>query len=228
MDDPRLPSIRRCATDEDRRLCFRLRYDVYLSEQKKRYAADHINGELHDSLDPGSELLIAVTPLGMVVGTVRVTFCDHPAFPKELSDQLHLDALAGRDRASVSFTSRLVIAPGWRNTNLFRDLVCEAYRVGAPSSVNISLITCRRALVPLFTHLGYERYGEAFVDADAGLQQPMLIVPRDLDHLRRTASPFLALALDLPVDRQVRSHVDAVVREIDTNMREHALAGGER
>lgn len=184
-------------TPLERAQCFRLRYEVYVGEQRKDYQADHERGELCDALDDGSTLLAALSADGVVLGTVRVTSCDHPRFSPTLATHLQLDAISRGNRRAVTFTSRLAIARSARHTPVFRDLVCEAYRVGAPAHVSVSVMTCRRRLLPIFEHLGYRPYGDEFVDDAAGPQQPMMLVVRDLDHLRAAGSPFLDLASQL-------------------------------
>jgi predicted GNAT family N-acyltransferase len=137
-------------------------YDVYVTEMGRvQPEADHGAKVSTDSLDRTATVLAAIDgPSGRVVGTVRLNFGDVGGLGsyEELYD---LARLSPQERASLSITTRLMVAPEVRGTSLVVRLIREAFRVVRSRRVTHDFIDCNEHLVPLFARLGYRPWARA-------------------------------------------------------------------
>lgn len=186
------PEVRWAESPDEREAIYRLRYDVYVREQDKTYAAaDHGARTLSDPLDAASRLWYAAHS-GSLVGSLRVTVV-RPCFDASLLEpRLQLRAFPCTDDRPLSFSSRFVVGPSLRGTAVMSSLVVHAYAHVRSLGVPFDLMTTSPALVPLFERLGYVRYThDAIETADAGVLIPMALATGDHDHLRDVRSAFL-------------------------------------
>jgi hypothetical protein len=69
-------------------------------------------------------------------------------------------------------------------------------------------------LFPLYARLGYIRTGADFVDPNFGPVWSIIWCLRDLARMRRTGSPLLAVAADLPDDAAGRALLGDVLSRV--------------
>jgi hypothetical protein len=187
--------IRIAATPEEREALCRFRYQVYVEELgKKLRHANHGEGMLREPLDDDSVLLYALEG-NAVLGTLRWTPCAPHLLAPQLCRALDLPRFTRLVRPErISFTSRFMVAAHCRKSLIAGKLVQTAYHLAREQGVQFDFIHVSPALVPLYEHVGHRRYAGSFIDPDAGIQVPMVLVLEDVEHLGSVRSPILRLA----------------------------------
>jgi predicted GNAT family N-acyltransferase len=182
-------------TPEERHAIYRFRYDVYVEEMGKnpRYA-NHTDRVLKDDLDETATLLYLKID-DRIVATVRRNALPISSLSVTLRKALAIDRFTAEfSEAQLCFDSRFMIAPEWRNSFAAGLIVAEVYRLGREQGVQFDFSHASPWLVPFYENLGFRRYTSNFLDEDAGLQIPMVMLLEDVDHLRSVHSPFYRLA----------------------------------
>lgn len=184
-------------TDEaERDAVYRFRYDIYVREMGKvdLDEADHARRWIKDDADDDAVLYVAraVEPdgtAGAIVGTLRTLHgdADVPAVYHALDGFSRFEAFAPQ---ALSFTGRLMVAPGGRGGAAMPALVNRAYADGLDSPVQFDFCVCTPGLVDLYEHLGYRRFTGNVADPVLGYMVPLVLVLRDGDHLRTIRSPL--------------------------------------
>lgn len=182
-----------------REAVFRFRYDVYVREMGKvgMAAADHAAGRLTDPEDAHAHLYVATGSDGALVGTLRVATGGH-GIPETFRSLPGFDRFSGFPPEALSFTSRLMVAPGARGSTALNGLIGRAYRDMLDSPVQVDFCACVPGLVDLYEHLGYRRFTDNVVDPVVGYQVPLALVLRDGEHLSAIRSPLWRLLRDHP------------------------------
>ncbi|MGB1111272.1 MAG: N-acyl amino acid synthase FeeM domain-containing protein, partial [Gammaproteobacteria bacterium] len=174
-----------------RRAVFAFRYQVYVEQMGKQPAgADHENGLLTDSADDDASILY-LSHGANPIATLRLNggpFSDH------LSRDYGLERFSRFADASLSASSRLMIAAEWRGSSVLGTLLREAYRMARTNGSRFDFCYCTPALVSFYEQLGYRRYKSGFEVPGLGYRVPLVLVSGDLEHLQRVRSPFLKLA----------------------------------
>jgi predicted GNAT family N-acyltransferase len=186
-------TVKIATTFEEKQKNYRFRYQVYVEEMcKKPKAANHVDRTLTDSLDETGILLYA-TYEDEIIATLRRNFLDTTDLPGTIPQKLSIADFI-HPQSQLSISTRLMIAPEWRRSTTVGAIVAEAYKQGRERDLQFDFVHCAPWLVPFYENLGYRRYTQHFLDADAGLQIPMILVMEDIEHLRRVRSPFYRLA----------------------------------
>lgn len=186
-------------TPEERHAIYRFRYNVYVEEMGKnpRYA-NHTERILKDELDDTATLLYLMID-GNIAATVRRNLLHLTPLPATLRMALQIDRFMDAFPASaLSFDSRFMVAPKWRNSFVAGLIVTEVYRMARQQGIQFDFSHASPWLVPFYENLGFRRYTDNFLDEDAGLQIPMVSLFEDIEHLRLVHSPFYRLARRLP------------------------------
>ena len=182
-------------TPEEKREVYQFRYRVYIEEMKKslRYA-NHAEKILKDQLDE-TAMLLYIKFENEIVATVRKNLLDSSSLPEHLSRVFAIDRFTAAFPAhTLSFGSRLMVAPQWRNSSVLGMIVMAFYRDARARNLQFDFSHAAPWLVPFYENLGYRRYADHFLDEDAGLQIPMVFLVEDVEHLRAVRSPFYRLA----------------------------------
>lgn len=185
-------------TAEERQMIYQFRYQVYVEEMGKnpRYA-DHSQKQLKDKLDDIATLLYLKID-GEIAATLRHNPLHFSSLPEALQHALALDRFTARFAdAALSFSSRFMIAPQWRNSLAAGAIVTEIYKIARDHGTQFDFSHASPWLVPFYENLGYRRYMDNFLDQDAGLQVPMVLLLEDIEHLRAVRSPFYRSARKL-------------------------------
>jgi len=186
-------------TPEERQAIYQFRYNVYVEEMGKnpRYA-NHAERLLKDELDDTATLLYLMVD-GKMAATVRRNLLHLSSLPTTLNQALQIDRFKAAFPAStLSFDSRFMVAPEWRNSFVAGLIVTEVYKMARQQGVQFDFSHASPWLVPFYENLGFRRYTDNFLDEDAGLQIPMVSLFEDIEHLRLVRSPFYRLARHLP------------------------------
>jgi predicted GNAT family N-acyltransferase len=194
-------------TPRDRIEAYRLRYAVYIAEQKKLYP-DANNAEciLTDDLDDVATTIIASRG-EEVIGTMRNNWFDAPAVRSRYDSVTSLEFVSAFNPADISISSRLAVASTERSGEVRSALFNASYRYGILRNTKLNFIFCRPALTRLFRGYGWRLYGQPIHDSSAGLQDRLVLVMDDIEHLMKVNSPFVTLARDLGVRPKQRNHL---------------------
>ena len=190
--------LRLAASDDQRLAVYRLRYDVYIDELRYHLPlADHAQRAMHDDLESGSELIMALED-GRVVGSLRVHLGGDGGLPDAFIDNFDIARFVSHlpiDRIMVA--SRFVVRTSHRRRSLSFRLIEFAFRMAAERGMELAFIECLPHLIPLYQKLGFRRVGPGFYRDDSGVLSPMCLVVRDLAYLKERRSPLYATARQL-------------------------------
>lgn len=193
MTDALPLTITEASTPADRDEILRFRYDIYVREMGKisMVEADHANGVLRDFEDADGRLYAARSG-GGIVGTLRV-FPGRYGVPQRFAHIADFQRFRAFPAEALTFSGRLMVAPGSRGTPALNALVARAYADGLNSPAQFDFCTCAPGLVDLYEHLGYRRFTSNVVDPVIGYQVPLVLVLRDTEHLTAIRSPLLRI-----------------------------------
>ncbi len=187
-------AIRLAEDKETKEAIDRLRYQVHIEEMGKTVAsADHESRQLKDSLDEGAIQFYAETDEG-IIAALRLNFGDTGLGDETLQEEYELARFSHFSPSSLSFSSRLVVAPEWRGHAVLARLLYTGYEYGRERGVQINFCNCAPALLQLYERLGYRRYKANFTDSDVGYRIPLLLICEDVEHFQTVRSPFLRLS----------------------------------
>lgn len=185
--------IRKVVSRSEIEAVFRLRYEVYLEElQRTQLHADHESRRLEEPLD-ATGAITAAFDNGKVVGTLRSNYCRD----SDLTTYRELYQMAQVEVSpeATSVTTKLLIAPAYRNTVLALRLAAATYQDGLRDGIEDNFIDVYPARIPFFERLGFRVHlAEAF-HPEFGCVTVMHLRLRDEGHLRRVGSPFLGYLL---------------------------------
>ena len=183
----------------DRRAAFRLRYEVYIAEQRKPYPeANHEDRILTDELDAEGEIVI-VKDKGEVLGTVRTNSLASPLAHAKYCEVLGIQELPDMNLSRSVVSSRLATNAGHRRAVVRSMLFEKIYEHQLTRGTRHCFAVCAPPLVRMFRRYGFREYAMPIHDAIAGTLHRTLLVLDDLDHLRGIHSPFVAIAEKLGV-----------------------------
>lgn len=190
-------------TEAEREEIYRFRYDVYVREMGKLDMddADHAGRRVHDLLDDVATLYVARQKSedgsDVIVGTLRLV-SGADAVPQRFLGLPAFDRFHDFDDAALSFTSRLMVAPGQRGSVAMHALVARAYGDALDGPTQFDFCICAPGLVELYEHLGYRRFTGNVADPVIGYMVPLVLVARDAEHLRAVRSPLWRLLRNHP------------------------------
>jgi predicted GNAT family N-acyltransferase len=183
------------ATESERQAIYRFRYQVYVEEmQKQPRSADHQTKTLTDALDETATLLYIMQD-DQIIATLRRNRLEHCQLPDSLEQKLGLEQFTQAfSRSVLSFSSRLVVAPAYRNSLALGSLLLEAYRMAREQGIQFDFLHTAPWLLPFYKGLGYRCYAPHFLESDVGLQIPQVLLLEDIDYLQTLRSPLLRIA----------------------------------
>ena len=132
---------------------------------------------------------------GAVVGCLRLHTSDMIAPTQDMSHIYGLDAFVDFSPKYLSFTDHMVIGERWRGSHAPALMTAAAFKLARSDGAHFDFTYCPPALVGLYEKIGYRTYSSEYLEADAGLQIPMILVMDDIDHLQAINSPFAKLAV---------------------------------
>ena len=167
---------------------YQLRYKVYVEElgRTQKYA-NHELKEIKEPLDDTAHNIVAVLD-NKIVGTVRFHFAensDNSYYEKVYK----LKAFERYYPSSLSYVTKLIVLPEFRNTKLALKLAVACYELGVERTY-LNIIDCYAQMVPFFLQLGYRFYTENTFHPEYGEVTPMVLLSHDFEHLQKVNSPF--------------------------------------
>lgn len=182
-------------TPEEKQAIYRFRYQVYVEEMKKQPKdANHQERTIKDELDATAQLLY-IADGEKIVATLRRNFLNMSFIPARLSQRLKLSQFTTTfGEGAVTVSSRLMIAPEYRNSSIISVLVLDSYRDSLERGNQFDLLCSAPWLLPFYANMGYRRYTDHFLDPEVGLQVPQVLVLEDVEHLKSVRSPFYRVA----------------------------------
>lgn len=182
-------------TLREKREIYRFRYRVYVEEMGMRLAsADSGDKLLYDDMDRWAVLIYAKAG-GRIVGTQRVNIGTLDEFPEDLAQFLQLPRFekfygeGGRGR--YAYTSKLMVAPTYRNSAVLHLLTAKGYELYCDQGVHFNFGVCNFHLLRLYEQFGGRRIGGPFsAPGYDGVLAPFVILVDDVEHLRAVRSPF--------------------------------------
>lgn len=177
---------------------YQFRYQVYVEEmQKQPRTANHQAKLLSDHLDETATLLY-MTHENQIIATLRRNIIDASSLSSLPASLDHIFAVsqfaAAFPQARFSLSSRLMVAPAWRNSTTLGALISEAYRAAREQGILFDFLHAAPWLLAFYRTLGYRCYTNHFLDPEVGLQIPQVLVMEDLEHLKLMRSPFYRIA----------------------------------
>ena len=187
--------IKKVRSVEDLKALGSFRYEVYVAEmQRPQRYADHARRMVIEPLDSCANVFVALDD-GRIVGTVRTNY----AARGDLDEYVRLfgiDSADPRFLAGTSITTKLMVAPHYRNTSLAYRLARATYRCARADGIHQDFIDVNPPLVPFFQKLGYRVHRPRVLHPEYGPVVVMRIDVHDAEHFERVGSPFFRLACE--------------------------------
>lgn len=182
-------------TLEEKKRIYQFRYQVYVDEMRKQPKdANHQERILSDSLDDTATLFY-IAQADQIIATLRRNFLDSSSLPEPLSQIFAIPQFASAfPKSALSLSSRLMVAPEWRNSATVGAIILEAYRDARNRGIQFDFLHAAPWLMPFYENMGYRRYRYHFLDQEVGLQIPQVLVLEDSQHLQAVRSPFYRVA----------------------------------
>jgi hypothetical protein len=186
--------VRIAASEPEQARIYAFRYRVLVEEMGlEPRGADRKARLVRDPLDEVATQLY-VTQGAETQAALRLLCGAGSALPGEVAAAYEMHRFARWGDRALSFSDRLLVGPAWRKSKIPAVLMGAAYKLLRKQGVLFDFCRCPPALIGLFQKLGYRRYAKNYVDPEAGLQAPMVLVLDDLPHLVAMNSPFAAQA----------------------------------
>jgi predicted GNAT family N-acyltransferase len=204
-------------TNAERADVYQFRYQVYVEEMGRlQKHADHASKRIKEPLDETGHLLVAYDKSN-VVGTARFNVGVDENFG--VYEELYkLRQFGPFYPTSVSITTKLMVAPGYRRSTLPLQLAVQCFKGGLELGTRFDVIDCNPPLVDFFRRLGYRQVFPSIEHPEYGNVVPMVLALYDSDHLRLCGSPFAKMASHLTDESQsvnffysvLSKHADAI------------------
>jgi hypothetical protein len=206
-------AARIAATEHDRLEAYRIRYAVYIAEQRKSYpSADHRQQIFSDDLD-SSAIIILVSGESGSCGTVRANFLDSPGVRSAYETQIDPALFSSIPDHCISVCSRLAVLPEYRCRIVSGMLFSEIYRYGLSRNTQLCFEACAPSLLAIFRRYGFREYLPPCFDPIVGRLHRMVLVLDDLSHLEEVRSPFLVIAKQFGIGHQSRPWLEKRIEE---------------
>jgi predicted GNAT family N-acyltransferase len=220
-------AARIAATEHDRLEAYRIRYAVYVAEQRKSYpSVDHGQQVFSDDLDSSATIILVSGENGSC-GTVRANFLDSPSVRSAYETQIDLALFSLIPDHCISVCSRLAVLPEHRRRIVSGLLFSEIYRYGLSRNTQLCFEVCAPSLLPIFRRYGFREYLPPCFDPIVGQLHRMVLVLDDLAYLERVRSPFLGIAKQFGLAHKCRPWLEERIedgsRHTDTRSQEFDL-----
>jgi len=190
QERPLQPEIGIAKTARDLEKVARLRYELYVERDHKRYDAQHDLRLFFDDVDLSSLLFYACS--GNELGaSVRLTRAADALRDPQLKLLVEAANLSASEIDTTVINSRFVMKPTLRIRALVYPLFQEVYVIGLLAGAQRALLTTRHDLIGIFERFGFRTMGIEIDDDIAGPLVPMELRPYDVSHLRAIRSCLL-------------------------------------
>jgi len=186
--------IRQAGTEAEREAIFRLRYEIYVVDQRLFVEqADHDRKLLSDADDVGARLFYAESD-GEVIGTMRLSWGGDGPFSPALVAPYDLARFGGvvEPKDAIVLT-RFMVRADRRGGATALALIAAVTRFAHEVRAELLFCDCQPHLLRLYTAFGFRTYKPTFNDPVFGLMVPLVLVPSDVEYLRAIQSPALGM-----------------------------------
>jgi hypothetical protein len=201
-------SIIKAQSPEDRLKAFRLRHQVLVKELGWNIPATDSFEAMSEPADDQSTILLALSDQ-QPVGTVALDWGRKRIF--DPTTILHYQLqwfLEDWPPERIALARKLLVAEGFRGGRTHLKLLIALYECLVEENIQFCLLDCSPRLIRYYERFGARRYAPYFAPDDTGvLAVPLVFLPFDLERLRLTNAPYLAIAKtrNLPDAPAVRS-----------------------
>lgn len=189
LTSPKVQSyaVREAISAEQLDAVYRLRYKVFIEEDKKFNKATHLNEMIQDKYDDREETVnLIVGDVEEYVGTIRATIA--VGVEQDLPCDRYYDGYKNmRSRIKGKYASVGMLAISRKNCNvkLLYNLIKELLKVGSIHQVDYALFPVNHKLQKTLEHLGARMVGEIIFNEHIG----NYIAPMMLD-IKKMAQRF--------------------------------------
>ena len=194
-------------TPELREKVYRLRYDIFVEEMHLFSGrADHQRRVLVEESDAASRLLLASID-GEPMGTLRLTLGKDAPPSQEYEETYDLGRWVPHTVPveQIMVCTRFAVRPDLRGGFTAFELIREVLRCGIEEDVELVFADCQPHLLNLYARLGFRSYRPTYPDAEYGIMVPLVLVGRDVEHLRASGSPIADSVLCSPTPTTLRA-----------------------
>ncbi|MFT5387791.1 MAG: CRP-like cAMP-binding protein [Candidatus Omnitrophota bacterium] len=177
---------------ETRERVYRFRHNVYVGEMGKSLESSDNDGLLFDELDDTARIYY-IEVKHEIIATIRVNLYREGGFNDFIYTHCGVSRLK-QIEDKLSYTSKLMVAPEWRQSMLLGKILNHVYTEARALGVKIDFCYCAPSLVAYYELLGYRRYKDNFIDPEVGYRIPMALLIEDAVYMRTTGSPFYRIA----------------------------------
>jgi hypothetical protein len=189
------------STDAEREAIFRMRYQVYVKERGEpdRAGVDHEKRWIHLPEDhlPETQQYYVGSPENLL-GALRLRTWAPGKIPEKARSLYSLDRFPDIDARTICEITYLMARRGVRGTSQVFALVRHAMESSIRASrVDAMIAEATPALLHNYCRLGLRPYGARAVSSTYGLLVPLVGIPGDLEHSRRSGAPLYPMLLRL-------------------------------
>lgn len=185
--------IRLAVDDQDISDVGRLRYEIYIDEQRKKYPeADHVRKLFLDRYDDNAWVVLAKYK-DRLAGTVRANQFSDPEFKNDHIEKFGLAEIIDLIDEKSTACSRLAVFKGSRGLVITQLLFETIFAHGWENGIRYCFIHCSPEHLKLMKKFGFREYKPVFEDTLVGLQHRLVLILDDIDHLVSCSSPFTGL-----------------------------------
>lgn len=99
---------------------------------------------------------------GKVIGSVRMTFCEHPREQFELEESIQLPDKFLKERNDIGEISRMCIHPEYQRTDLVVGLIERSFMYVIKTGKKYIITSCDKKMLRFYKMLGFSRSGITF------------------------------------------------------------------
>jgi len=185
-------NVRFVSSPEELDAIYRFRYAVYVEEMKRKQAyADHVKKLIADPLDKGAHVLAAFDREGKVIGTLRTNLLRESDIG-HYRELYGLDRLSAEESKSTSISTRLMVAPEFRDGTLPVEMAKALCTFSIDQGITADFADCNLPVLGFFLGLGYQIFRPCVHSPEYGEVSVVRLDLANLDHLRKVKSPLLA------------------------------------
>ncbi len=207
----------------------RFKYDIYVAEMGRYGAiADHANRLLIEADDDASHIFQARVD-GRLAAIMRLTWGGDGALGERHVDQYDLAPfLAAMPPEQIVVGERFMIDAAFRGTSLLIEMFTAYMHFVNERRIQLVFGDCEPHLLNTYQALGYRTYTARNVNSpETGYLIPLVIVPEDLDYMRRIGSPLAPALRDFGDEARVPAGIDALLAG-GAAVQSHRLADPEQ
>ena len=207
-------AIHQARTDAEREAIFRLRYEIYVVDQRLFVEqADHARKLSYDADDSGARLFYAESD-GEVTGTMRLHWGGDGPFSPGLVAPYDLGRFAGvvAPKDAIVLT-RFMVRADRRGGATALALIAAVTRFAHEHRAELLFCDCQPHLLRLYTAFGFRTYKPTYNDPVFGLMVPLVLVASDVEYLRSIQSPALGMVSSVEPRPELAARILARISE---------------